>query len=130
MNERIKFLRKNELNMTQKNFAEKINLKQNSLALIEAGRPTSDRTIVDICREFNVNEEWLRTGTGEIFIERPTDTIDKLCEEYNISALMRNVLITYTQLSDEGKLHVEDFIQSVVDKSQPTFLPDDTNKKN
>ena len=33
----------------------------------------SDRTIADICREFNVNEEWLRTGEGEMFVQRSRD---------------------------------------------------------
>lgn len=66
---RIKEIRK-LYKLTQEEFGEKINLKQNSIALIETGkRNPSDRTILDICREFNVNEEWLRTGQGEMFIE-------------------------------------------------------------
>ena len=59
--ERIKQVRK-ALGLTQTRFGEIIGLKQNSVALIEAGRETSDQTIFAICREFRVNEEWLRTG--------------------------------------------------------------------
>lgn len=67
MNERIKRIR-NELGMTQSDFAEKLNLSQNFIWMIEKGsREPSDRTIADICREFKVNEIWLRTGDGEPF---------------------------------------------------------------
>ncbi len=69
MNERIKKIRKN-LDLTQHEFAEKIGLKQNSIALIESGkRNISDRSILSICREFKVNEIWLRTGDGDMFEE-------------------------------------------------------------
>ncbi|MCI9258242.1 helix-turn-helix domain-containing protein [Acutalibacter sp.] len=72
MNERIKKLRK-ELNLTQREFAAKIGMKQNSIAIIESGRNTSDQTIMAICREFNVREEWLRSGAGDMFIQMTRD---------------------------------------------------------
>lgn len=67
MQERIKTLRKT-LGLTQKQFAEKIGVKQNTVAQYEIGRniPT-DMAINLICREFGVNEIWLRTGAGEPF---------------------------------------------------------------
>jgi transcriptional regulator with XRE-family HTH domain len=68
VNTRIKLLRKN-LDLTQEEFAAKIKLSRNFIAQIEIGtKEPSDRTISDICREFNVNEEWLRYGTGEMHI--------------------------------------------------------------
>lgn len=71
MNERIKKLRRT-LDLTQQEFADKIGIKRNSLANYETGRNTPiDAIVVSICREFNVNEEWLRNGTGEMFL--PTD---------------------------------------------------------
>lgn len=73
MNERIKALRK-ALGLTQQELADKIGLKRNSFANYETGRNTPiDAVIVSICREFNVNEEWLRTGNGEMFNQRSTD---------------------------------------------------------
>lgn len=67
MQERIKTLRKT-LGLTQKQFAEKIGVKQNTVAQYEIGRniPT-DMAINLICREFGVNEIWLRTGVGDPF---------------------------------------------------------------
>lgn len=68
MNERLKKLRR-ELELTQQEFADKIGMKQNTIATYEMGRATpSDPAIRSICREFNVNEHWLRDGTGEMFI--------------------------------------------------------------
>lgn len=62
--ERVKQIRK-EAGLTQQQFADRLGLKQNSIAQIEGGRNTSDQTIRTICKEFNVNEAWLRDGIGE-----------------------------------------------------------------
>lgn len=67
MNIRIAEVRK-AVNLTQEKFAAQLGLSRNFLWMIEKGdRVPSDRTIADICREFNVNENWLRTGEGEMF---------------------------------------------------------------
>lgn len=67
MQDRIKQVRQSE-GLTQAEFAEKIGLSRNYIAMIEIGqREPSDRTIKDICRIFGVNEIWLRTGAGEPF---------------------------------------------------------------
>ena len=69
MKERLKKLRKN-LDLTQQAFADKIGMKQNTIAQYEMGRTTpSDAIVFSICREFGVNEKWLRNGEGEMFIE-------------------------------------------------------------
>ena len=65
--ERVKELRK-QINLTQQAFADRLNLKRNTVGSYEVNVVApSDRTISDICREFNVNETWLRTGEGEMF---------------------------------------------------------------
>lgn len=67
MKDRIKQLRK-ELKLTQQGFADRIGVKQNTVATYEIGRnPPNDTVINLICREFDVNEKWLRTGEGEMF---------------------------------------------------------------
>lgn len=69
MNERIRKLRRH-LDLTQREFGDRIGVKQNTVAQYEMGRNVPiDSVISLICREFNVNEEWLRNGTGEMFIE-------------------------------------------------------------
>lgn len=63
-----------ESGLTKTAFAERINLSQPFVSQICSGAKTpSDRTILDICREFNVNETWLRTGEGEMLIQRTRD---------------------------------------------------------
>lgn len=65
--ERVKELRK-QVNLTQQAFADRLNLKRNTVGSYEVNVvEPSDRTISDICREFNINETWLRTGEGEMF---------------------------------------------------------------
>ena len=55
--------------MTKTAFAKRINVSQGLVSQICSGTTTpSDRTISDICREFRVNEKWLRTGEGEMEI--------------------------------------------------------------
>lgn len=67
MKDRIALVRKS-IKINQADFAQKIGLTKNYISLVETGgRVPSDRTIADICREFSVNEEWLRTGNGEMF---------------------------------------------------------------
>lgn len=63
MKERIRDLRKNHLKLTQQVFADKLGLSQNFVWQIEKGeRVPSDRTISDICRIFDIQEDWLRYG--------------------------------------------------------------------
>ena len=76
VNERIKEIRQTA-GLTQAEFAEKINLSRNYVAMMEIGqREPSARTISDICSEFNVNEAWLRTGTGEML--RPQRRVEEI----------------------------------------------------
>ena len=73
MNERIRQIRK-ALDLTQQEFADRIGL--NSIANYEIGRNVPiDAVIISICREFNVNETWLRTGEGEMFCRLETNDI-------------------------------------------------------
>ena len=69
MHERIKQLRK-VLNLSQESFSSKLNISRSHFAMIENdSKNITDRVFSDICREFNVNQEWLRHGTGEMFIQ-------------------------------------------------------------
>lgn len=69
MNERIKEIR-TALQLTQEDFGKRIGSARNTIANYETGnRNPSNAVIMAICREFNVNEEWLRTGQGEMFRE-------------------------------------------------------------
>lgn len=82
--ERVKSVRKS-LNLTLEKFGDKIGLKKNSLSQIENGHNNlTEANARAICREFNVNEEWLKNGTGEMF--------DKLSEEEEVAGLVSDIL--------------------------------------
>ena len=67
MNERLKKLRKT-LDLTQQKFADRLGVKRNTVGQWECGiNAITDQVVFSICREFDVNEEWLRTGEGEMF---------------------------------------------------------------
>lgn len=73
MNERVKLLRKT-LDLTMEKFGEKIGVKKSAISLIESGKNSlTEQMIKAICREFDVNEEWLRNGEGSMFVERTRD---------------------------------------------------------
>lgn len=78
MDERIKALRK-ALGLTQQRFADGMGVKRNTIAQYESGRNTPIDAVINlICRTYNVNEEWLRTGEGEMF--KPKSRNEELFE--------------------------------------------------
>ena len=71
MHDRLRAVRK-ALRLNQKSFAEQIGLNQNSLSMIEKNRtPVTEKNVKLVCATFNVNEHWLRTGSGEMFCSSP-----------------------------------------------------------
>ena len=83
LGERVKAIRK-EKGLTQQEFGDLIGIKRNSVALIEGGRSTSDQTINSICRVFNVREEWLRDGTGPVYVMPEPEPLDVLLKSREI----------------------------------------------
>lgn len=72
-NDRIKDVRKS-LRLTQEKFGEKIGVKKNTISQIESGvNSVTDQMRLAVCREFRVSEYWLRTGDGDMFVERDDD---------------------------------------------------------
>ena len=72
-NERVKELRKS-LGLTQEKFGERVGVKKNTISQIESGvNGVTDQLRLSVCREFNVNEDWLRTGEGSMFSEPNED---------------------------------------------------------
>jgi transcriptional regulator with XRE-family HTH domain len=78
MHQRIKAARK-ALKLTQVDFARQIGLAQTALSMMELGHNTiTDKNIKLICVTFNVNEQWLRTGKGQMFNDSPY--VKELCD--------------------------------------------------
>lgn len=106
MNIRIRELRK-ALGLNQKDFAQKIGLKQNSISCMEKGGATvTEQNIKTICSQFNVNESWLRTGSGKMFLENEKkqkeffdifDELSPILQEYLINTA-KELLIAQKKL--------------------------------
>lgn len=103
INERIKVLR-NELNLTQTEFADRLGLSQNAIARYESGdRNPGGQTIKSICREFNVNVLWLENGEGEMFLPEPEGLLDELAVQYNLNDTEIKILQNYLELSEKDR---------------------------
>lgn len=113
MNDRIKRLRK-ELDLTQQEFADRISIKRGAVANYEIGRNIpSDSVINLICREFNVNEAWLRTGTGEMFNPSPSSAMDVLAAEYHLDQNAYVVVEKFLNLKPEYQKGVIEYFKAV-----------------
>lgn len=119
MNERIKRLRKDVLRISQKEFANAINLSENFVWMIEKGqREPSDRTVSDICRIFDIQEDWLRYGLEPM---RAAKSKEEEIAELVGSALTgtnefkKAVIRMICSRTDEELLALESALQAVYD---------------
>lgn len=110
MHERIKQLR-TALGLSGAKFGAKIGLTRMSVSNLESNRYNlTEQTIKSICREFNVNEDWLRNGSGDMFISLDTISIDNLVNSNKADDLEIELLKAYFSLDkDIRKKAIEHF---------------------
>ena len=112
INERLVQLRKS-LGLSVRAFADKVNVSGGLISNIENGRrELTDRTILDICREFNVNEKWLRTGEGEMFRDDERSLCRQLAEYYHLSEAGERLIRRFCELPEESRRIIEKIILS------------------
>lgn len=106
--------------LTKTDFAARINISQSFISRLVSGEKLpSDRTIADICREFNISEVWLRTGEGEPHMERDKDEeFLEIMEKINISDddLIKRIIKAYWFLDDDEKAAVKKMIDNLSGK--------------
>lgn len=113
MNKRLKQLRK-ALKLNQVDFGAKLSLTGSAISRYESGvNAMADNIVLLICREFDVNEEWLRYGTGSMFSQKNMDLIEQLSDKYDLGLYGRQLLETYLELSDSDKRAVERFVANL-----------------
>lgn len=126
MRDRLKQVRKSN-NLTQSDFAQRLGLKQNTIATYEMGRLTpSDRTISDICREFSISEAWLRYGEGKMLVQRSANDqlailVNDLLAEPD-TAFRKRFLQAMLELPTEDWNAVERFIQKLQQGGKPSEI--------
>lgn len=117
---RIKQIRKSK-KITQAEFGEKIGFKQTAIGQFENGtRGVSDRTIMLLCQAYSVNEEWLRNGTGEMFINDDNALVASLAQQYGLDDIGRKIIETYIKLPESQRMAINGFVQNLVDSLQPS----------
>lgn len=103
VNERLKTLRKS-LNLTLEEFGKKVGVTKTAISRLEKGeRNLTDQMILSICREFNVNEKWLRTGEGDMDKDLDAEFAD-VCFKIGVhDEKAKKVIMNYWKLSNEDK---------------------------
>ena len=122
MKNRIKALRE-RLGKSQDEFGKDLGLTRNYISLIENGqRNLSDQSIKVLCSLYDVNEKWLRTGSGEMFIPKTKNEqinemlVDVLkCED---SDFKKRLITALSKLDDTGWNALEKFIDSIANQNQ------------
>ena len=112
---RIRSLRK-ALGVTSKAFGDAVGVTASAITNIENGyRGVSGKHIKLICMAYpQVNEQWLRTGEGKMFI-KPADELDKLCDKYGMgSPVAKAALHAFVSLTPAHQQVILDYLQQFV----------------
>lgn len=111
---RIKELRKDILKLNQTEFGAPLGLSQSAIGGYEGNiRNVSDQSILAICREYGINEKWLRTGEGEVFTTSETFSLDEFARQHSATDLELNILKAYFELDPDLR---EQLIQHFKDR--------------
>lgn len=124
ISERIRFLRKEKLHLTQEALGEPLGLTRANIANIEAGRiAVTERVIISLCKEFKINEEWLRTGEGEMFVpltrsEAIAEFAGSLMKEEDAS-FKKRLIEALAKLNEQEWEVLEGIARKLTDSDQP-----------
>ncbi len=115
--ERIKAIRK-ELGLTLEKFGEKLGVTKTTISRIEKGvNNLTDQMARSICREYNVDYDYLMYGEGDMFTDLPKTIVDELCMQFDLDDFDRAVVEMYldlpTELRQAIKAKVKDMVQKV-----------------
>lgn len=129
MKDRIREVREH-FGLSMEKFGSRIGIGKASISLLESGKNNpSIQTIALICREFGVNEQWLRTGEGEMLEQTRASVLDRLSTEYDLSREQRSVIEAFLDLDPQERDVILKYVHNVFDRSaksadQSTAIPD------
>lgn len=102
ISERVKYLRKDLLKLTQSEFGEKLGIGKAAISRIESNlSQLTEQNMKLICKEFHVNYMWLKEGDGEVFSTVEKSLIDRLTDEYELNPVQRRIIEQVITLSDD-----------------------------
>ncbi|SDP26823.1 helix-turn-helix domain-containing protein [Selenomonas ruminantium] len=115
---RLKTIRK-ALDLNQTDFGARINLSQTTIGQYEKEtRPITERVISQLVAEYNINEEYLRHGTGEMFVSHRADLVSELAQKLQLSEREQQLLLAYSTFPAEQRAMVLDFARDLFKKMQ------------
>lgn len=120
--ERLKYIRKT-LNLTQKDFAKKIGMSRSGYSQIETSdRPISERLILSINLAFpEVNINWLRTGEGNMIIEKEDDFLSQMTKKYNLNEKDLSFIKHYLNMNPQNRQYLLNIILNMADAIRADF---------
>lgn len=121
INDRIKLIRESK-NMSQSAFSKFLGMGHSTLGMIEVGkRNILDRHIKTICSLCNINEEWLRYGKGEMYVETKHDFISSIAKKFNFDKKDMEILTMYSELPPEYRERFRLYLKSLVDTAYEEY---------
>lgn len=133
VNGRIKELR-NKLGLTLEEFGNTLGFSRSSMSNIETGyRNVTDRLIMAIVNTYNVNEEWLRYGKGEMFIESKESHLAELAKQYALDDMEVKIVEAFLELSPDKRAAIKEYVsvlaKSFADKSEEDIIQERIDKE-
>lgn len=112
--ERILEIRKS-LNLTMDKFGEKLGVQKSAISKIEKDKVNlSDQMAKAICREYNVNYDYLMYGEGEMFSDLPRTVLDELCRQYGLDNFDRSLVELYIELPEDFRQLLKNKIREML----------------
>lgn len=116
MQERVKQIRQ-YLDLSQEAFGNALGVTKTAICGIESGRRgLTEQMVKAICREFNVNYDWLKDGEGDMFDAVPETLVDELGQEFNLDDLDRRIILGYLQLPEADRGAIKRYIQGLFEQ--------------
>ena len=114
--ERVNEVRKS-LGLTLEKFGEKLGVTKTTISRIEKGvNNLTDQMAISICREYNVNYDYLMYGKGEMFDDLPQTIVDELCAQYDLNDFDKALVEMYVSLPAGSRERIKEYMKQLVKK--------------
>lgn len=114
--ERVNEVRKS-LDLTLEKFGEKLGVTKTTISRIEKGvNNLTDQMAISICREYNVNYDFLMYGEGEMFDDLPQTIVDELCAQYDLNDFDKVLVEMYVSLPVGSRERIKEYMKQLVKK--------------
>lgn len=118
INQRIRHLRKSVLGLNQRQFASDLGMAQTGVSGMEQeGATVTDRVIKSICLTYNINEDWLRTGSGPMQVKKDSFDLTQYVLEHGGDPLEFEIIKAYFSLPKDIRQSVLDHFRKCLSSS-------------